>query len=522
MVSKRSTRVLHKEHVPLFLLILFDFGLLVTAAAGQSSLFNFKPSIMDERVANNTPVDNARETGNESGAEQDPPLTPEADTIVATTSTSSTSTTPVYTPQTQVNLFNFDDWSRGAGLARKTTLLLRQQDLTTLQTLQLVSDSDFKELGITLGQRKLLVSQLQKLCASHGTPTASQTPASIPSHPATDSGQDNSRYGQQMAHGPNQQEPAILSVPIIQPGIANMAAPRSCTDADIASIRRQALLLNDAGKHLDTLLSKDSMDHTIVDSLHHGTFSGHNTTANTELGPVTGLGNDYVNKPAQYSYAYGQIDPRAILTTKATSRKAVHITLFISERARKKRQNRRKEIVLSHSSPESDRLVLKTDEDHPYARIAMEEWGAANCCLMNHLLLNQQLMRPDIEFYLAYTAKIYDMAELYEWYSILDYDYQYRELQAEHGFPWGTFAPHLDQRLVPRKQAGGPSKPYPQGQGYKGNSASLQQECRLFKASKGTYCPFGETCKYKHNMRPFPTNPPHPAAKGRHVEHFMQ
>ena len=99
--------------------------------------------------------------------------------------------------------------------------------------------------------------------------------------------------------------------------------------------------------------------------------------------------------------------------------------------------------------------------------------------LLNHLLCTGQLPRADIEFYLAYTTKIYEFAEKYEWSSVFNYDYNYRELQAEHKFKWGTFSPHMElQLLVPKRakqpnvQSGGPNNP----------SQSVREDCKLFKA----------------------------------------
>ena len=64
--------------------------------------------------------------------------------------------------------------------------------------------------------------------------------------------------------------------------------------------------------------------------------------------------------------------------------------------------------------------------------------------LLNHLLTTNQLQRKDTEFYLAYTTKINELAEEYEWNIILSYDYTYREIQAEHNFKWGTFSHHME------------------------------------------------------------------------------
>ena len=116
---------------------------------------------------------------------------------------------------------------------------------------------------------------------------------------------------------------------------------------------------------------------------------------------------------------------------------------------------------------------------------------------LNHLLCTGQLPRADIEFYLAYTTKIHEFAEKYEWSSVLNYDYNYRELQAEHKFKWGTFSPHMElQLLVPKRakqpnvQSGGPNNP----------SQSVREDCKSFKA-RGS-CPFGATCKFRQSSAP--------------------
>ena len=59
--------------------------------------------------------------------------------------------------------------------------------------------------------------------------------------------------------------------------------------------------------------------------------------------------------------------------------------------------------------------------------------------LMNHLLCTGQLPRDEMEFYLAYTTKIYEFAKMDDWNNVLNYDYNYREFQAEYKFKWGTW-----------------------------------------------------------------------------------
>lgn len=186
---------------------------------------------------------------------------------------------------------------------------------------------------------------------------------------------------------------------------------------------------------------------------------------------------------------FGQMDPRTILTLKSQTNKAVHITQFLTEKCKRRRQSRRKEFVLKSGAANSETLVLKADEEHPYLGIFIEEWGAANMRLLNHLLATQKLCRNDIEFYLAYTTKIFEFAEKYEWNSVLNYDYAYRELQAEHQFQWGTFSPNMElQLLIPKRSR--------QGVNTTAQSSLPTEDCKLFKA-RGS-CPFGSSCKYRH------------------------
>ena len=193
--------------------------------------------------------------------------------------------------------------------------------------------------------------------------------------------------------------------------------------------------------------------------------------------------------PKHATSVFGQMDPRAILTIKSQTQKAIHITQFLTEKSKRRRQGRRKEFVLKYGSANAETLVLKADEEHPYLGIFMEEWGAANMRLLNHLLTTKKLARENIEFYLAYTTKIYELAEKYDWNSVLNYDYAYRELQAEHQFQWGTFSPSMELQLLVPKRNQPPSK-----SGYQ--PPSKTEDCKIFKA-KGS-CPFGTSCKYRH------------------------
>ena len=112
--------------------------------------------------------------------------------------------------------------------------------------------------------------------------------------------------------------------------------------------------------------------------------------------------------------------------------KGTHITNFLAEQTKKHLQDRSKGIVLQANGDKS--VVLQTDRTHRYSGITLSEWGAANCRLMAHLLREGKLAPCDVECYLAYTTQVYEYYEVYEWESILQFDFLYRERQCEYQF----------------------------------------------------------------------------------------
>ena len=237
--------------------------------------------------------------------------------------------------QVQNTEFNFDTWVTELNLPRKVSQILRQEELTTKDTLILLNEGDVKSLGLPLGSAKLLIKVIKEWQAESVTSADTEDQTS-------------------------EKEP-----------MNNEAT------------------LDGAGKLLDELLSTQTPS-----QLH---------TKNHHVDGISTF-----------------MDPRSILTMKAQTKKAVHITQFLSEKSKRRKQNKRKEYVLKSS--ESETIVFKTDDEHPYLGIQMEEWGAANMRILNHLLSVNSIERGDVEYYLAYTTRIFEFAETYDWNSVLNYD----------------------------------------------------------------------------------------------------
>ena len=194
----------------------------------------------------------------------------------------------------------------------------------------------------------------------------------------------------------------------------------------------------------------------------------------------------------------GYRDPLMMLTVKATSKKALQIINFLPEPVRS-RVNRRRRDQFTLSTSSGGGLSLKTEEEGSYY-ISIDEWGAANMRLAAHMLKLGDISAEKIVYYMAYTTMIYDLAAKYEWSSILEYDSRYRELQAEHGFAWGTDHPHAERYiLIPRRQI----QPGKGRVGMTGSSRYNNEEtsharplCRDFIMGR---CQFGRSCRYRHD-----------------------
>ena len=145
-----------------------------------------------------------------------------------------------------------------------------------------------------------------------------------------------------------------------------MAAPSSSHPdcATIADIRRQASHLESSGNNLVILLgnvptskSETPVNDPITD------FADFDMAPNLPYAQPRNVNADLTARCQQLSVN----DPRTLLPVRASTNRAVHITNFLSGKSKKRRQNRRRKVVLAQGP--DDRIALKTDEDHPYSGI---------------------------------------------------------------------------------------------------------------------------------------------------------
>ena len=128
--------------------------------------------------------------------------------------------------------------------------------------------------------------------------------------------------------------------------------------------------------------------------------------------------------------------------------------------------------------------------------ITPHQFYAANSRILFKLIESGALTESGIIAYLGYTVKIAQLADRYVWSSVLLYDRQYRELQAELKFAWGSDCTHLHQIVLREKAPTTPAIKRPaQKTPIPLDPASHIEVCLNF--NKGS-CKIGPTCKFSH------------------------
>ena len=153
----------------------------------------------------------------------------------------------------------------------------------------------------------------------------------------------------------------------------------------------------------------------------------------------------------------------------------------------------------------SHQVVLKSGPKKPkLENVTLAQWCVANNAILYRLVSESKLNTNNMLDYISYSTKVCELVQRFTLVSVLLYDRNYRQLQAQNGFRWGTDVPHLQNvHLIPRiprpngnqPQTGGPSQPSRSHQ----NSGPLTLDwrviCKLFNTKAG--CNYKE-CRYVH------------------------
>ena len=217
---------------------------------------------------------------------------------------------------------------------------------------------------------------------------------------------------------------------------------------------------------------------------------------------TTSTENPVARQVGHSDFAGSWQDPQIYLATASSGKSAstcYQITDFMSSSVEE-------EVVVGNNG--SHQVVLKSGPKKPkLENITFAQWSVSNLAIL-YKLVGEGILNPTgIMDYLSYTTKICQLVQRYTLLSVLHYDQEYRQLQAQHNFRWGTDVPHLQTvYLVARApkplSANGkhfqPNLSKPQGHSY---PCTLDGRiiCKLYNTRAGchyTDCKFVHACSH--------------------------
>ena len=160
-------------------------------------------------------------------------------------------------------------------------------------------------------------------------------------------------------------------------------------------------------------------------------------------------------------------------------------------------------------------IVVKLGPKKPkLENLTLSQWSIANLAILYKLVGDGKLAGQSLMDYLSYSTKIYQLVQKCSLTSVLLYDREYRQLQANMGFRWGTDVQHLHtlhlqprDKLVNQGYSATQKKGITNSQGPKKRVKHENDTCRNYDSAKG--CTF-QKCKFKHICIVPGCNKPHP------------
>ena len=101
------------------------------------------------------------------------------------------------------------------------------------------------------------------------------------------------------------------------------------------------------------------------------------------------------------------------------------------------------------------RIILRARRSKPKLRnISLSMWLAGNARIVHKLTNAGKLSgMAEIADYLSYTTKVAELLESHTLVSVVMYDNEYRKLQHQYGFRWGSDSQHVHMRFLAKRRA---------------------------------------------------------------------
>ena len=371
---------------------------------------------------------------------------------------------------------------------------LFKDGFTSMEAIQFIDCDDLAKTKIPRGQQKLILASVKKLLSLK--PAKDRAEASAPAQ--KDSGSVENDITTEEPPTPTAATRATRST----------HAHASTTDSQSERTGNRNSTIQDGSAQGLTATNGDAFN-ILLNSLQSGQSMARNSGLSNGQNSLTigaGLqaGNTFNNLLANDSThtSHSWRDPQIFLESAASGKSVsthLDITDFISNTVEE-------EIIVGGNG--TQQVIVKSGPRKPkLENVTLAQWSVANLAILYRLIGESKLHAGNILDYLSYTTKICQLVQRYTLISVLLYDREYRQMQARHGFRWGTEVPHFHtihlqvrsarpSQLAPGKASGGGQKSTPP-------SAPLTLDgkviCKLFNSRNGCHykdCRFVHQCSH--------------------------
>ena len=149
-------------------------------------------------------------------------------------------------------------------------------------------------------------------------------------------------------------------------------------------------------------------------------------------------------------------------------------------------------------------LVISSGPEKPKLEsLSIAQWVVGNTRIFHSLPNSGKLpSAQDVQHYLVYTVKIMELSSKFSWSSVLQYDDEFRHIQAVYNYPWSFDSHHFHTVIrEPKRYVVGKS---PLGSALANFSPDGRVICRNFNRVKGCSladCHFAHVCNRQVKAR---------------------
>lgn len=193
---------------------------------------------------------------------------------------------------------------------------------------------------------------------------------------------------------------------------------------------------------------------------------------------------------------------RAAVASETTSRQQSSNTPGVGPasntpvRATSTRAKRLVDFVPNHSRPEevelSEGVYFRKDKHVKLESVNPAQWVVASNKILLAMWDESHLSVQEVRDYICHQIKIGELATRYTWASVIQYDQEYRDKQAEMQYSFGSDAGHLSRVILRDRDSVSKQPQTKSKQRYK----EPHSVCLLFNSDKG--CHFASKCKFEH------------------------